>query len=151
MSEEIKKQYIAKKTVMGFVVVEDLKTPLGGEIIEVLYADGSKELMPKKTFNLIVSETERDESKAAAEKFKYMTRDILAVIADYDMKFFEMEYLITLIKNSILDNINRANNYLWTKDDSKHISGYDMLNEITLTNVQNILKDIPKTDDKPNS
>jgi len=142
MSE--KKQYIGKKQVIGFVIQEEFKTPMGGEIVEVLYLDSNKELMPKKTFNLIVTDKESNDSEVAKTKFRPMVQEILAVVADYDIKFFELEYLTTMIKNSILENINRANNYLWRKDDASHIAGYDMLNDITFLDVQNILKQIPK-------
>lgn len=137
-AEESKKQFIGKKSVIA-IVETDIKTPLGSEIIEVRFGDGTLELMPKKTFNIVVTDTESDDTKVAKEKYSHMVKDILAIIAEYDMKLFELEYLVTSIKNSILDNINRANNILWRGDDAKHIAGFDMLNDVSLIEVQKVL------------
>lgn len=140
-AEESKKQFIGKKSVIA-IVETDIKTPLGSEIVEVRFEDGTSELMPKKTFGIMVTDESSDDTSILQKKYSQMVKDILAIVAEYDIKYYELENLTVLIKNSIIDSINRANNFLWRGDDSKHIAGFDMTNDISLIDIQRIMQQI---------
>lgn len=55
-------QYIADKKVLGVTVLEDVKTPGGMEMVEVIFEDNSKETMPKSRFELTKTDSISDAS-----------------------------------------------------------------------------------------
>jgi hypothetical protein len=56
---------------------------------------------------------------------------------------YEIESLMRQFAGSMDDTYNRAQNYLWTKDDSKFIPGVGPLDMVPLSTAQGIIKSIP--------
>lgn len=78
------KKYIGPKSI-GSIVVEDFKSYDGGDVYTVLYDDGNKETMSKKTYDLAVTEEESDYTSVRNKKFAGIYKEIYVIIAEYLM------------------------------------------------------------------
>ena len=85
----MKEQYIGTKLV-SHVVSEEFKTQGGGDIVTVCYADGSKELMPLVSFDLLKSSESVDLTALRDIKVNDLVKKILDVIAEHDLKMGEV-------------------------------------------------------------
>lgn len=145
----MKEQYIGRNRVMG-VSDAGFKTPLGNEVIEVLYTSGQKETMSRKTFDLVVTEEpiEKDaEETVMRKKFADMLRDIQIVVAEYDLSGNELHPFVTQLTFNLEDVLYRAANWLWTKNDMKHIPGAaSPFGNKTLLEAHRIVMEIPENE-----
>jgi hypothetical protein len=91
------KMFIADKKVADYIVDQTTKTPMGGEMISVLYDDGTDELMPKKRFDLVVTKEISDESKMRETIRQSVGTTMFGVLHEYGILFNEV--------NSCLDTI----------------------------------------------
>ena len=143
-------QYIGVNKIIGVTVLEDVKTPGGAEMVKVFYENNSfSEIMPKKSFEILVSDAIEDTTISTDKKIKAMTFEILQIVGEYDINVNEINILIREIGNQIALNIDRAMNYLWTKDDSTFIPGINPAGKNTLLEAKTILNSI--INDKPNN
>lgn len=119
MAEQTNKKFFGTREVIG---VEDtgLTTPLGNKIIKAIYADGTTESMPEKVYNLAVSEVEVDATNMRELIIKPLAGEILALMAEYDLKLDDLEPVIQLVTISLNDNLRRADNKLWAVAESGH-------------------------------
>lgn len=177
------KKYVGPRGVEN-VVIEEMKTYSGAEVVTVHYDGGHKELMTKKAFELLMTEEPSDLTSVRNKKMKAMSSELypliseyiltikdnldekkdarvsflgkaLALITEYDLKVSEVEPLLNPIVAEIasamnainyeIDNIlNRATNFLWTKNDAEFVPGVNMMMERTLLEAKKVSAEIPQ-------
>ena len=80
MSEE--KKFVGPRAV-AMVVVDEMKTYGGNDIVVVHYEGGDKEIMPKKTYELVSSLEQGDFTKVRDKKLDAILSEIYPLIGDY--------------------------------------------------------------------
>lgn len=136
-----KEQYIGPFKVIG--ITEDVaKTPAGKGVVKVIYEDRPAEIMTKKGFDLLVKNEPVDLGTVQKEKFDILIPEIISVMAEYDIRMFELSALLTRVNETIESHFERAASFLWTGDDRNWIPGMNFLNNRTLIESDKILKSI---------
>jgi len=90
-----------------------------------------------------------------AESRKEILKEMITLVCEYDLTVTEIENVLqTLISeaNNLfsalgyqIDNAyDRASNYLWSKDDTTFVPGYDQSNDLTLIQAKVVLDSIPQ-------
>jgi hypothetical protein len=127
----------------------DLKTPMGSDIVEITFASGRKEKMPKKTYELVVTDVPSDPTIVHRTKMNSLIPAIKAVICEYDLKVGEIQSMLQQLANGIDDNFSRATNWLWTKDDEGYVPGMNPLSPRTLLEADAVIRSIPTKVEAP--
>lgn len=139
-------KYIAKNKVVSSEVDPSVKTPSGKEVLMVVFENGVKELIPKATFDLFSTPKEVDLTSFRDLKHEHIAREMLALMAEYNIKVADIENLIALIRDAVQDYISRADSYLWTNDDNQFIPGVSAIQDRTLLEAKKVLESMPKQD-----
>lgn len=127
----VDEQYLGPFKVVGIVKM-DVKTPLGGDVIEVLYENRPKEIVPLKAFELLVSPVPVDLTTLQRRRFDYLIPKLIEQIAEVDVRMSERVSLFGRLNETIEDHFERASNYLWTGDDRNWAKGVNFMNNRTL-------------------
>lgn len=146
-NKNIPNQYIGPNKVVG-IVENELKTPMGHEIVEIVFESIPKILMPKKAFDLLSRNTPMDYTSYTKMKVELIGRELVALIMEYDIRNLEMVILMKFTADLMQDAFERASNFLWTGDDKQWISGMSFLNERTLLEAERVIKRIKNDDNK---
>lgn len=137
--------YIGKSKVIGVAKVEDFTTPSGQEVVSVLLEGSHPKLMTKKAFDVLVTNKASDDSDLQKRKFEPMIGEMVKVLVDYDIQWYEVEAVIRSIKETIDMRLQRASSYKWYNgDDSRFIAGEDPSNYWSLLEAQQILNLVHK-------
>lgn len=121
-------QYIAEKEIIG-VVELDVKTPQGNDMVEVSF-EGSKIKMPKKRFELIVT-NEVSDATTVQNKVKFgLASIILGLFNEYGITMGETELIFGAAAGLVNDGFTKAQDLMWGVD----------YQGISLIDVNNVLK-----------
>lgn len=120
----------------------DQKTPMGSPMVEVTFENGKQELMPKKTYEIVVTDVASDASIVQRAKFNQMVPAVKAIICEYDLKVSEIQPLLQEIAASIDNNFARATNFAWTKDDTSWKPNSNPLYERSILEADVIIRSI---------
>jgi len=77
----MQEQYIGPKKV-AMLVVDDMKTYSGADVINVHFEGGDKQLMSKRTFELVVTETPTDFTSVRDKKLKALYKETFPIVAE---------------------------------------------------------------------
>lgn len=124
------------------IELTDEKTPAGANIYMVEFGE-RKERVTDKSLRAMASDEAIDYTRLQKRKFTPLIQDMLAVVMEYDIMLYEIESLMRQLAGSMDDTYGRAENYLWTKDDTKFIPGVGPLDMIPLSAAQEIIRKIP--------
>lgn len=130
-------------------IATEYKTHAGADVIEVVYAGGHKELMPRLAFEYLVTEQPTDWNQLRKTKMGVLTKELLAVIAEHDLKAADIETLKQSLENELYNSFNRATHFLWTKDDKSFIPGNNVVMDRSLLEADIIIKTVPTDESKP--
>lgn len=184
MPEE--KKFVGPRVVSMVVVNEGVKTYSGGGTVFVHYEGGEKELMTKRTYEIVSTPEASDHTSVRNKKFEAINKELypiistyiltvvgdaeqkkegrtqflqdsLSLISEFDIKVSEIDSFLTPLiaemtgaANAIaceLDNtINRATNFLWTKNDSNFIPGADSMMDRTFLEAKKVNSEIPSNE-----
>lgn len=136
-----KKQFVGPRAV-DYVTITEVKTPAGNEVVEISYAGGFKEIMPKISFEELVTEAPTDWNALFATKMNILVRELIKVVVERDFKAVEIANLKISLENALNDSFNRATHYLWTKDDASFTPGYNVVLDRSLLEADQIIKEI---------
>lgn len=128
---------------ISIVAESDLKTPMGSDVVEVTFDNGKVTTMPKKTYEIIVTDVASDASIVQRSKFNQMVPALKAVLCEYDIKVSEIKPLLEELGASIDNNFSRAVNYALTKDDSVWIPNSNPLYDRSILEADAIIRSIP--------
>ena len=129
------------KTFYGPLQVE-FATDIDGNMVEIQCVGGQKEVVTKKTFALSITQDKKDYNYLQEVKIKAIMEEIMAVILSYDVKMYEVSALLSAIGKNIKERYTRAINYLWTKDDKKHVIGSDPTDYFSILEAEGVIKGI---------
>jgi len=130
----MKKQFIGPKEVLGVAKTEKKITVNEielGDLIEIQYVDGTKELMSQIMFDAVVKEEATDLTTLRQNRMFPVVNDLLTVMLKWNVKINELEFLFALTTASINDNLNKADKKLWNKT----------LSDRTMDDVDTVLKE----------
>lgn len=143
----MEERYIGPYKVLSITPIE-MKTSLGSEVVEVLFEDGHKKIMPTKSFDLLVTNTASDLTSISDKKITQIMSKCLEVIEEYDVDLIQWEKVGQKIITALNENMNRARNFLWFKDDNRFTAGIDSENDVSLLMIKQVVGQIPKTNGK---
>ncbi len=103
-------QFIGPKETIGVSKIEDT------ELVKVLYKDGTSEEMTKLMYDNIVKEESTDLTTERANRVYPIVEEILKVLLKWGVKINEIDYLTTMVITSINQNIGKAEEILWGKE-----------------------------------
>lgn len=150
MDEENKEtvSYIGSDKVI-IVAETDEVTPMGSPIVEVTFENGAVMMMPKKTYEIVVTDVASDASIVRRAKFNQMVPAIKSLICEFDLKVSEIQPLLQEIAASIDNNFARATNYAWTKNDSLYIPNSNPLFDRSILEADSIIRSIDEVKEAP--
>lgn len=134
---------------VAMVADTEIKTPMGSDIVEITFENGRKEIMPKKAYELVVTDIASDASIAHRTKMNALVPALKMVICEYDLKVGEIQSLLQALANGIDDNFSRATNYLWTSDDTQYVPGMNPLSPRSILEAHRIIIGIPEVVEAP--
>lgn len=135
--------YVGSNKVSSVAVVDNYKTPMGSNLVDVTYESGAIERFTKKTYELVVTDVASDASIVRRTKFNAMVPSIITVICEFDLKVSEMQSLLQEVANSLDNSFGRATNYVWTNDDRQYVPNSNPLFDRGVLDADRILKSIP--------
>lgn len=143
----MEKQFIGQNEIMG-VEKQDYTTPLGGEVLKVLYTNGSSEITSKRAFDVEVSKEPMTAEHAQMQRLNSMILAVMEVIAEYDLKGGDAQPFVNKLSFMIQDAFDRASNYLWSKNDLEYAPGDSPLRYRSILEAHKIIKSIPDTENR---
>jgi hypothetical protein len=96
--------FIADKKIMLVVEIQEEKTPMGEMLVEVSFEDGSKEVMPKKRLEMILSEAISNDSLVREVLRKQVGSILFGVMHEYGIKLDEVDPCL----NTVVELVNNA-------------------------------------------
>jgi len=108
-------QYLGPKEVLA-VVKLDNKTPLGNELVEVCYKDGTKEILSKLILEASITNKPTDLTTLRNLRIFPVVKELLNVLLKWNVKINEVEFIVEIVKASINDNMDKASSILWKKN-----------------------------------
>lgn len=111
------KQFIGPKEVKEVIIASEVTPASKLPILKVIFVDGSSTLIPKITFDGIVTSEPIDATKLKDKRVVLIAQQVLNLFADYDLKLSDFELLHGTLKLSIDDSYGRATRKLWGTDE----------------------------------
>lgn len=143
-------QFIGPRKVKT-VIPEEYKTNGGKNTVTVHYEGGFSEFMPFSSFQLLITPEPTDFTDLARRKHRAILTDLMAVLAEYDVKGGEAEMISNGLSNEIFNAFNKATHLLWTNGDSNNFTpGSNAVLERSLLDADRVIKSFPdKKSDEP--
>ncbi len=108
-------QYIADKKVLGVTQLEDITTPGGAGMVEVLYEDNSKEVMPVARFDIIKTEAISDASTVQKTIKERVGSMLYSILHEYGIMFGEVEGCVDTCVNYANAGLEKSTDILFGK------------------------------------
>ncbi len=108
-------KYIGEKKIIA-VIELDNKTPQGNDMVEVCFENESKEKMPKKRFELIVSDTVSDATTVQNKVRDTMSTLFLSMFNEFGVKMGETEPIFGCIAGLVNTGFTKAQDIMWGVD-----------------------------------
>ena len=140
-------KYLGPFKVMG-IVKQDITTPLGGEVVQVLYDGRPSEIMPIKALDLFSTEAPTDLTDLQRRRFDHLIPKIIEQMAEIDVRMFEISTLVSRVHETITDHFERASSFLWTKDDNNWVRGMNYMNNRTIIETHHVLLGMKEDEQK---
>lgn len=131
-------KYIGPNKILGITPI-DLKTANDGDVVEVLFENGKKQIFTAKTLGVVVTNEPSDHTSVSNAKLQAMVADMLKIVEDYDVSYLEISSLGTRLGTAINENMNRARSFLWFGNDSDFVAGVDSENEVSLLMAKRVI------------
>lgn len=141
-------KYIGPDKIVGISVLE-FTTPLGSAVFEVELESGQRNIYPEKALVAISTEEVKDHNFIRDRRIALMIGPIVDILKEYDLPAAQFGYALQCVAGSINNEFDRALNYLWTKDDSRYVPGFESANDATLLMAGRVISVIPAKADEP--
>lgn len=141
-------QYIGPNKVVG-LLKEEMKTPMGNEVVKVVYENHPSQYMTRKCFDLLVSETPPpgDYNYLQEKKFSILLPALIDLIMEYDLNYYEIGRLGQKLVDGLFERFHRASNFMWTGSDENYTPGFDFFNTRTVLDALKVISTIPPKED----
>jgi hypothetical protein len=105
-------QYISDKKILGVTEIEK-QTPAGNKMVEVIFEDNSKEVMPKMRFDIIVSDEISNASKVQEVISSTVGSYLLGVLHEYGIKMGEADNILNATGDAVNVGYEKARDLKW--------------------------------------
>lgn len=136
-------QYLGPNKILA-VKETDQKTPLGSEIVEVIFEHGRSRVFPKLVLEKFSTRKPVDYTAFWQSREKELVAKLLEVIMEYDVNPLELTLLVKSFASKALDAWDRASHFLWTGHDESWAPGANFQDFLTLLDADRILNGINK-------
>jgi hypothetical protein len=126
------------------VALSDHKTPSGGLVFSVTFKNGKTKLIPERTLVAVSTEEIQDLNFIRDRIEFFLVNEIANMVEEYDVNTMQIPHLMDMVTYEVSNRINRAQNWLWTKDDSRFTPGFQPLHDVSLLMARRIVDEIPK-------
>ena len=133
--------YIGKY--LGPNKIIDIQDSSGKEnFMEVTFKGGEKKLTTKKGLESFTTDKSLDLTQFRNMRSEIIANELLLNVMEYDIKLGDLEHTMQTFADKIQDLFQRADSYLWTKDDKEWIPGREAINNRTLLEANRIITKI---------
>jgi hypothetical protein len=109
--------FIADKNVISVIGPLEEKTPAGNDMVKVCFGDGTEEVMPKKRFELTVTEGQSDATKVQVTLATNVASILYATLLEYGVKTGEVDKIVNLTLDLVQDGHTKARTIKMGYDD----------------------------------
>ena len=148
--EKITGKYIGLKKVKE-VKLLDRKTYLGGNVVEVIYDDDTKEEFTQEMAEKIATEKTTDLTTLRDNFVKSVVEKMIVVLLEAEIQIVDIEFALAQVSNSLNMHLEKASEILWGKDlmkrnlaDIQKILTSQQKNELQTNNQRSKRRRIPK-------
>ncbi len=127
--------YIGPNKVKDNVVLDE-KLPTGEDLIDITYESGKKELLTRRTFEAVVKNEPSDLTTLRGARIIPLVQEMLTSMLNWGVKVDEVEFAMSLLTNSINQNLKESDTRVWGKERS----------EITLIDMDKLLRKVTVKD-----
>lgn len=125
------------------IAVARIKTPSGGYVFDVMLDDKKKKMIPEAALVAVATEEPKDHNYVRDKLASLIVPEVLKTLEEYDFNAMQVPYLLDMISLEVSNKINRAANWLWTKDDTLYAPGFNAMHDVTLLMAQSVISEIP--------
>ena len=125
-------QYIGSKQIVFVKELEDKKTPGGDIMVEVSFNDDSKDVMPKKKFELVSKDQKYDDIEINKIVTGRVASIIFGMLHEYDLTWGQVNPVIEAIGALMENGMEKAYNIHF---------GVDTKTDIPLNKINQMLKE----------
>lgn len=122
-------KFLGEKNILGVSELVE-KTPQGYDMVSVNFEDGTKETMPKKRFEFLVTDTVSDATTVQGKIKSGLATLVLGMFNEYGVKMGETELIFGAAAGLVNDGFTKAQDLMWGVD----------YQGISLIEVNNVLK-----------
>lgn len=108
----MQEKFIGDKKILSVSLTSE-KTPIGSEIVKVLFEDGTSKLLPKALADRIQTDTPIDATVLRKKWVDVVVNNTIILLQENDIKMEDMDYFMNTLLISIEDKCNRANAALY--------------------------------------
>jgi len=108
----MQEKFIGDKKILSTSLTSE-KTPIGSEIIKVLFEDGTSKLFPKALFERIQTDTPIDAGVLRKKWVDVVVNNTIILLQENDIRMEDMDYFMNTLLVSIDEKCNRANAALY--------------------------------------
>lgn len=95
-------------------IVEE-NTASAGDIVHVVFVDGTAEILRKKLYDASVSPEPLDPTALRDLQMRPIAGDILLVLYEWDIRWSDYDFVDALVRNSLQEHMKMADAKLWGK------------------------------------
>jgi hypothetical protein len=122
-------KYIGGKKIITQDVDLEQLTPGGHAIATAKFDDGSTELIPTIMYEAMMTDEPVDPSKLRDLRVMAISKAIVEVFAEYDMKLNEFDHVVQTLKMTLDENFGRATEILWKTSEKRWLDMWRILKE----------------------
>lgn len=144
-------KYFGPHKIIG-VKKEDFKTPLGNEVVRVVFDGAGDRIMPKSALELLQTDEPTDLTNLSDRRIDAAVISAFKALMEYDISGLEHLNLITTLTNKLTNAFDRAAHILMEKalygeyNDKSWIPGSSFSMNRNITEIDKILQN---TQDEP--
>lgn len=122
-------KYIGDKKILAIQNISET-TPIGSEMVLVTFESGTPKKIPKALAERLQTDLPIDATQLRSKWVDPIVNQVIVLMQENDMKYEDMDYLITLLLTSIDDKCSRAN---------AHLYGVDFYPQRTILSVERVI------------
>lgn len=145
--EKEKNRYIGPRKIL-FVVEEKFKTNAGNDIVTVNFDGGKTLLMPKRSYEFLVSDKPTDFTELGRKNMSAIVREMLALLAEHHFTGDDIDKLTIQLSNELMNSFNKATHILWMGESNTFTPGDNPVLERSLLEADTIIKTTPDDNTK---
>lgn len=151
MSKKEKKQFIGPRQIKEIVKDDSFKTYGGNDVFKVVFEGDYEELMTQKDLDVLKTEEPLDFTALNKRKIGAITKEVLEVLAEWNLKGDDVESLTNSIANEMFNSFNKATHYLWTGSLNSFTPGSNSVLERSLLEAHKIITKIDESEKEKNN